>query len=118
MNIVVLRENQQGESRVALMPEAVKKLVALKASVQIESGAGLGAARSDEDYRNAGAEVSADRNALLGSADVMPVVNRPAADDFALLKKGSVVIGFLRPLDEPQRCNQQQPAASRPLRLN
>ena len=101
MNIVVLRENQQGESRVALMPEAVKKLVALKATVQIESGAGIGAARSDDDYRNAGAELSADRNALLESADVLPVVNRPSADDFARLKNGAVVIGFLRPLDEP-----------------
>jgi len=101
MNIVVLRENQQGESRVALMPEAVKKLVALQATVQIESGAGIGAARSDDDYRNAGAELSADRNALLESADVLPVVNRPSADDFARLKNGAVVIGFLRPLDEP-----------------
>src|SRR5690242_16692537 len=110
MNIVVLRENQQGESRVALMPEAVKKLVALKASVQIESGAGLGAARSDEDYRNAGAEISPDRNALLESADVLPVVNRPSAADFARLKNGAVVIGFLKPLDEPSAL---QPAASR-----
>jgi proton-translocating NAD(P)+ transhydrogenase subunit alpha len=101
MNIVVLRENQQGESRVALMPEAVKKLVALKATVLIESGAGIGAARSDDDYRNAGAELSADRNALLESADVLPVVNRPSVDDFARLKNGAVVIGFLRPLDEP-----------------
>jgi len=110
MNIVVLRENQQGESRVALMPEAVKKLVALQATVQIESGAGIGAARSDDDYRNAGAELSADRNALLKSADVLPVVNRPSADDFARLKNGAVVIGFLRPLDEPAAL---QPAVAR-----
>ena len=110
MNIVVLRENQQGESRVALMPEAVKKLVALQATVQIESGAGIGAARSDDDYRNAGAELSADRNALLESADVLPVVNRPSADDFARLKNGAVVIGFLRPLDEPAAL---QPAVAR-----
>jgi NAD(P) transhydrogenase subunit alpha len=109
MNIVVLRENQQGESRVALMPEAVKKLVALQAKVQIESGAGIGAARSDDDYRNAGAELSADRSALLESADVLVVVNRPSADDFARLKKGAVVIGFLRPLDEPSAL---QPAAT------
>jgi NAD(P) transhydrogenase subunit alpha len=109
MNIVVLRENQQGESRVALMPEAVKKLVALQAKVQIESGAGIGAARSDDDYRNAGAGLSADRNALLESADVLAVVNRPSADDFARLKKGAVVIGFLRPLDEPSAL---QPAAT------
>lgn len=110
MNIVVLREAQQGESRVALMPEAVKKLVALQATVQIESGAGIGAARNDDDYRNAGAELSADRNALLESADVLAVVNRPSADDFARLKNGAVVIGFLRPLDEPAAL---QPAAAR-----
>ena len=109
MNIVVLRENQQGESRVALMPEAVKKLVALQAKVQIESGAGIGAARSDDDYRNAGAGLSADRSGLLESADVLAVVNRPSADDFARLKKGAVVIGFLRPLDEPSAL---QPAAT------
>ena len=101
MNIVVLRETQPGEARVALMPEAVKKLVALKANVQIESGAGLGAARSDADYREAGAEISNDRNALLQSADIVPVVNRLTADDFRRLKRGAIVIGFLRPLDEP-----------------
>ena len=101
MNIVVLRETQAGEARVALMPELVKKLIALRATVQIESGAGLGAARTDEEYREAGAEVSADRTALLASADVLPVVNRPSADDFGLLRPAAVVIGFLRPLDEP-----------------
>jgi len=101
MNIVVLRETQPAEARVALMPESVKKLVALNASVQIESGAGLGAARTDEDFREAGAEVVADRNALLESADVLPVVNRPDAIDFERMKSGAVVIGFLRPLDEP-----------------
>src|SRR4051794_34531509 len=101
MNIVVLRETQEGEARVALMPESVKKLVALGASVYIESRAGLTAARTDEEYREAGAEVSSDREALLGEADVLAAVNRPDANDFARLKKGAVVIGFLRPLDEP-----------------
>ena len=32
------------------MPESVQKLVAAKASVSVESGAGLGAARTDEDF--------------------------------------------------------------------
>ncbi len=101
MNIVVLRETQDGEARVALMPESVKKLVGLGASVHIESSAGLSAARTDDEYREAGAEVSTDREALLADADVLAVVNRPTANDFARLKKGAVVIGFLRPLDEP-----------------
>jgi len=101
MKIVVLRETQDGEARVALMPESIKKLTALGASVQVESGAGLSAARTDDDYREAGAEVSSDREALLADADVLAAVNRPPADDFARLKKGAVVIGFLRALDEP-----------------
>ena len=101
MNIVVLRETLPGEARVALMPESVKKLVALKASVSVESDAGLGAARTDDDYREAGAEVSTNRNELLQSADVLVTVNRPSPEDFASLKDSAVVLGFLRPLDEP-----------------
>jgi len=65
MNIVVLREQQADEARVALMPESVKKLVALKASVSLESGAGIRAARTDDDYTEAGAHISSDRMALL-----------------------------------------------------
>jgi NAD(P) transhydrogenase subunit alpha len=101
MNVTVLRETQAGEARVALMPESVKKLIALKATVHIERGAGLSAARTDEDYREVGAELSSDRQALLANSDVLAVVNRPRADDLARLKRGAVVIGFLRPLDEP-----------------
>ena len=40
MNIVVLRETQEGEARVALMPESIKKLISLGTSVQVESDAG------------------------------------------------------------------------------
>ena len=101
MNIAVLNETGAGEARVALMPDSAQKLVALKASVSIESGAGLGAARTDDDYRNAGANVVADRNVLLAAADVLVVVNRPSPEDFNRLKKSAVVLGFLRPLDEP-----------------
>lgn len=101
MNIVVLRETQKGEARVALMPESVKKLVALKASVLVESGAGLSAARTDEEFKDAGAEISTDRAKLLSDADVLAVVTRPSTEDFQQLRNGAVVIGFLRPLDEP-----------------
>jgi NAD(P) transhydrogenase subunit alpha len=101
MNVVVLREAQAGEARVALMPESVKKLIALKAAVHLERGAGLNAARTDADYQETGAELSSDREALLADTDVLAVVNRPPAEDIARLKRGAVVIGFLRPLDEP-----------------
>ena len=103
MNIAVLNESGSNEARVALMPDSVKKLIAAKASVAIESGAGLGAARTDDDYRETGATIVADRNALLASADVLVGVTRPNADVFKALKQGAVVLSFLRPLDEPDK---------------
>lgn len=103
MNIAVVNENKAGESRVALMPESVQKLVAARASLSIESGAGLGAARTDQDFKDAGAEIVADRNSLLANADVLVTVARPSVEDFQKMKKGAVVLGFLRPLDEPAK---------------
>ncbi len=103
MKICVLRETVEGEARVALMPDSVQKLVAAKANVSVETGAGLGAARTDEDYKAAGATIVNDRDSLLANAEVLVVVNRPPADDLQKLKKGAVVLGFLRPLDEPAK---------------
>jgi len=114
MNIVVLRETQPGEARVALMPESVRKLVALKAKVNVESDAGLAAAVTDAAYAEAGAEVFPDRNALLEMADILVAVNRPPAEDFARLKSGSVVFGFLKPLDEPAAL---QPAVDKKITI-
>src|ERR1041384_2602423 len=103
MKIAVLNETSPGEARVALMPDSVQKLVAAKAFVSIEIGAGLGAARTDDDFKNAGAEIVTDRDSLLASADVLVTVARPSAEDFQKLRKGAGVLGFLRPLDEPEK---------------
>lgn len=103
MNIAVLNETSSGEARVALMPDSIQKLIAAKASVSVESGAGLGAARTDDDFTNAGATVVQDRNALLENSDVLVCVSRPGDEVFQVIKKGAVVLGFLRPLDEPER---------------
>jgi NAD(P) transhydrogenase subunit alpha len=112
MRIVVLRERELGETRVGLAPDGVKKLVAVKAEVGIESGAGSTAFFPDADYGSAGAQVRHDRESLMSSADVLVCVNRPSADDVAKLPRGSVVIGFLRPLDEPA---QLEPCVGRGL---
>ncbi len=103
MQITVIKETEPGESRVALVPESVKKLTGMKAAVAVESGAGLDAGASDEDYEAAGATISKDRAALLEMTDVLVAVNRPSAEDASLMKRGAILIGFLRPLDEPEK---------------
>ncbi|HEU0174667.1 MAG TPA: NAD(P) transhydrogenase subunit alpha [Blastocatellia bacterium] len=101
MQITVLNETELDESRVALVPESVKKLVSMKAKVAVESGAGNESGASDADYEAAGASVSKDRAALVKTADMLLAVNRPSPETIAQLKRGAVVISFLRPLDEP-----------------
>ena len=55
VTIAITRETRTGETRVAATAESVKKLIALGARVVVESGAGLGAAVTDEAYAAAGA---------------------------------------------------------------
>jgi NAD(P) transhydrogenase subunit alpha len=97
----ILKETASGETRVALLPENLKSLLAQGITVIVESGAGNAAGASDEAYIAAGATVTGDRPSILGEADLIPVVNAPSGSDQALLKSGAVVIGFLRPLDAP-----------------
>src|ERR1700756_2930729 len=82
----ILKETAPGETRVALLPESLKSLVAQSITVVIESGAGKAAGASDEAYAAAGATVTGDRPSILGEADLLPVVNAPSASDQALLK--------------------------------
>jgi NAD(P) transhydrogenase subunit alpha len=101
MQITVLKETESDESRVALVPESVKKLVSMKAKVAVESGAGNESGASDADYEAAGASVSKDRAALAKAAEVLLAINRPSPEVVAQLKRDAVVVSFLRPLDEP-----------------
>jgi H+-translocating NAD(P) transhydrogenase subunit alpha len=99
--LAILKESAPGETRVALLPENLKSLLAQGISIRVESGAGLAAGASDQAYVEAGATVTGDRASLLSTAEVLPVVNAPSAPDQLHLKPGAVVIGFLKPLDAP-----------------
>ena len=71
MQITVVKETEPQESRVALVPESVKKLTGMKVNVAVESGAGVESGASDADYEAAGASISSDRGGLLAAADVL-----------------------------------------------
>lgn len=97
----ILKESAAGETRVALLPENLKGLRAQGIEMTVQAGAGAAAGAKDAAYAEAGATVTADRNAILAEADVLPVVNSLPSADQARLKPGAVVVGFLRPLDAP-----------------
>ncbi len=100
MQIGVPKETWPGELRVAVVPQNAKKLIDQGFSITIESGAGLAAGFTDDDYREAGVEVSSDRGAVLGGADIVLRVRKPEAEEVGQHKSGAISVSFLDPFNE------------------
>ncbi len=100
MQIGVPRETAEGERRVALVPEVVRKLSAPPGeeaeapTVLIEHGAGAGALIADAAYEEAGAKLVDD----VWGAEVVVKVAPPNAEEIGRLGRDSVLIGLLQPL--------------------
>lgn len=100
MKIAVAKETTALESRCALAPAEVKKLVALGAEVRIEQGAGKGSSISDDQFKTAGATISASAKEAYAGADIVLSVNMPDAAQIAVIPAGAHLIGMLSPLDK------------------
>jgi NAD(P) transhydrogenase subunit alpha len=95
MKIFVPNEISRDETRVALVPAAVKRLAIPGVEIVVESNAGAASSYGDEAYRAAGAAiVSGDGWA---NADVVLVVGVPAEENIAQLRAGAIVAGLLAP---------------------
>ncbi len=102
MIVGVPTEHAPGERRVALTPDAVPRLAQRDLSVLVEPGAGAGASLPDEDYREAGAEIAADAADVLARADIVVRIGRVGKDEVAALRSGTTLVGYLRPLADPE----------------
>jgi NAD(P) transhydrogenase subunit alpha len=85
---------------VALVPETVSKLRGTGVEVRVERGAGAAAGFADESYAEAGAEL-VDAAAATRGADIVVRVGRPSPEEADALASGTVLIGFLQPLTDP-----------------
>ncbi len=97
MRIGVPLESRPGETRVAATPETVKKLVAAKHAVVVQSGAGVAAGQPNEAYLAAGATIGSAADAF--GADMVLKVRLPTDEELALMKKGAVLVGMLEPFN-------------------
>lgn len=93
--VFVAREQREGETRVAVVPDTVRALVKKGLSVWVEHGAGERAHLLDAAYVEAGAKL-VDRETGR-SAGVHLVVAPPSAEEAALLPANTLLIGFLGP---------------------
>ncbi|MEC7808818.1 MAG: Re/Si-specific NAD(P)(+) transhydrogenase subunit alpha [Gemmatimonadota bacterium] len=101
MRVAVLKETRSAENRVALVPLGVKSLVKRGLTVTVQTGAGETSGVSDLMYRDAGAEIAASARETLEDAKLILVVNPPSSNELAHLSEGSILVGFLDPLSDP-----------------
>ena len=97
MRIGVPRELEPGERRVALVPDAVARLVPAGFEVVVEPGAGTEASFPDAAYAEAGATVAD----AVWEANGVVKVRKPTPDEADRLDDGQLLIGFLEPLTDP-----------------
>lgn len=89
--IGVPRETTLQENRVSLVPHSVATLTAHGHRVVVESGAGLAAKYTDQEYSEAGAEIAHTLEAVF-KADVLLKVTPPTLAEIDLMRPNQVLI--------------------------
>lgn len=112
MIVGVPKELYPGERRVALTPAVVPMLAKASLEVVLETGAGERAGYPDAQYQEKGAKILSDRNSVFAQSDIVVQVlchganDKTGASDLQLMRKGQVLIGFVRPLASAETVQQ------------
>jgi NAD(P) transhydrogenase subunit alpha len=102
MKIAITKETRPHETRVAAVPETVKKFAGLGMDLVVQAGAGDGANISDQAYQDAGATIAADMGAAVSGADVVLKVLAPTEDELGALSKGQKLFCVMAPHAQPE----------------
>ena len=104
MIVGVPRESYPGERRVAIVPAVLANLAKAGIQVTIEAGAGAAAGYPDGEYSEKGAKIVGTRAEVFAAAEIVVQVlchgsnDRTGKADLPLLRRGQILVGFLRPL--------------------
>jgi len=94
--IGVPRETAEGERRVALVPESIRRLSG--SSILVEKSAGDKAGFPDSAYADAGASIADDASSLYSKSDLIVKVQPPTVAEASSMKQGAALVSFLFPL--------------------
>jgi alanine dehydrogenase len=103
MLVGVPSEIKNNEARVGLIPSSVQELVHHGHRVMVQSGAGLGAGLTDEDYMAAGAEIVDGPERIFAEAEMVVKVKEPQAQERRRLRPGQVLFTYLHLAPDPEQ---------------
>ena len=97
MIIGILKETIESESRVAATPETVKKLIALKHIIYIESNAGIKASITDQMFTDVGGQIKSKDDIF--KAELILKVRAPNIKEIEKLQINQFIVGLLEPFN-------------------
>jgi len=100
MATIAVTAERDGEPRVAVSPETVKKLTALGCAVRVQAGAGARSRFADAALKAQGATITGGAAEALSGADILLKVRRPSTEEVTALKPGAIVAAMLAPYDD------------------
>jgi alanine dehydrogenase len=103
MHIGVPKEIKDNEFRVGMTPSIAGELVARGHRVVIEAQAGAGAGFTDEDYRNAGADIAESAAAIFAQAELIVKVKEPLTEERKMLRRGQTLFTYLHLAPDPDQ---------------
>ena len=103
MIIGISKESLPGETRVALLPPEIKRLLSDNLTFNIETEAGTGSFISDEKYIESGAEIIPD---VYLNSDLIIRINPPTEGEVSKLKEGSCLVSLLAPFTNHELVKQ------------
>jgi NAD(P) transhydrogenase subunit alpha len=95
MQIFVPKEVDIGETRAAMVPSTIKKLIKLGAEVEVEAGIGASICIPDEEYKNAGSKIAESRANAFSTADMVLRLRKPREVEISGLKRGAIHVSYL-----------------------
>jgi alanine dehydrogenase len=101
MFVGVPKEIKNNEFRVGMTPASVAELVAHGHQVLVETAAGSGIGKHDEDYRAAGAEIASGAAEIFERAELIVKVKEPQAAERAMLRPDQILFTYLHLAPDP-----------------
>lgn len=106
MIVGIPKEIKNHEYRVGLTPTSVRECVHHGHACLVETGAGAGIGSSDDDYRQAGAEIIGTAADIFLKADMIVKVKEPQAVERAMLREGQLLFTYLHLAPDPTQARE------------
>ena len=95
MRIGIPKEIKTLEGRISLIPDAIADIVQQGHDVFVETSAGVLSGYSDDEIRQAGAQIVPDAKTLYGSAEMIVKVKEPQPAELKLLRSDQILFSYL-----------------------